>query len=300
MPHSTLDSTRQWTLRQPFTLTGVGLHSGEPVNVRVLPAPPNHGLAFSRVDLPGKPRVPALAEYVSDVTLSTTVARGRASVRTIEHMLAALAGMGVSNALIAVDGPEIPAMDGSALAFTRAIVEAGRVALPAERAVISIPEHYELDMGDRSLLCQPREEAVVTYVVDYGHPLAGVQCWEGLINPAAFRRELAPARTFCLRADAERMRAAGMARGGSFDNAVVVMEDGYSSTLRFDDEFVRHKVLDLIGDLALAGADWRGQVVAVKAGHPLHVQLATRLRQYVLALEKQRSVVRTKIAAYAS
>ncbi len=297
MPHSTLDPAKQWTLRQPFTLTGVGLHSGEPVNVRVLPAPPHHGLAFSRVDLPGKPRIPALAEFVSDVTLSTSLARGRAAVRTVEHLLAALSGMGVSNALIAVDGPEIPAMDGSAQAFARAIADAGRVALPAERRILEILDRCEIDLGDRSVVCQPGDMAAVTYVVDYGHRLAGIQCWEGVINPIVFKRDLAPARTFCLRADAERMRAAGLARGGNFDNAVVVMEDGYSSPLRFDDEFVRHKVLDLLGDLALAGAEWRGQVVAVKAGHPLHVELATRLRQEVLALEK-RSAVRAQ--AYAS
>ncbi|MBM3268790.1 MAG: UDP-3-O-[3-hydroxymyristoyl] N-acetylglucosamine deacetylase [Candidatus Sericytochromatia bacterium] len=297
MPHSTLDATKQWTLRQPFTLTGVGLHTGEPVNVRVLPAPPHHGLAFSRVDLPGKPRIPALAEFVSDLTLSTSLARGRATVRTVEHLLAALAGLGVSNALIAVDGPEVPAMDGSAQAFARAVVEAGRVALPAVRRVINLAERYEIDMGDRSVICQPGDEAAISYVVDYGHPLAGIQCWEGLVNPAVFKHELAPARTFCLRADAERMRAAGLARGGNFDNAVVVMEDGYSSPLRFQDEFVRHKVLDLIGDLALCGADWRGQIVAVKAGHPLHVQLASRLRQQVAA-EDTRSVVRAQ--AYAS
>lgn len=299
MPHSNLDPSKQWTIRQPLSFTGVGLHSGEPAGLRVLPAPPNHGIVFSRVDLPGRPRVPALVEYVSDTTLSTSLARGRASVRTIEHLLAALAGMGVTSALVAVDGPEIPAMDGSALAFTRAIAEAGRVALPAERAVIPVPERFEIDLGDRSLLCQPGDHAAVTYVVDYGHPLAGVECWEGSLNPAVFKRDLAPARTFCLLAEAERMRAMGLARGGSFDNAVVVLEDGYSSALRFDDEFVRHKVLDLVGDLALAGAQWRGQVVAVKAGHPLHVQLAARLRQYVLA-EQKHSGVRSKVTAYAS
>lgn len=299
MPHSDLDPDKQWTVRQPITFTGVGLHSGEPVNVRILPAPPNHGLVFQRADLPGKPRVPALAEYVSDTTLSTSLARGRASVRTVEHLLAGLIGLGVTNALLAVDGPEVPAMDGSALAFARAILEAGRVALPAERPVIIIPERFEIDMGDRSLLCQPGDQAAVTYVVDYGHPLAGVQCWEGYINPSVFKHDLAGARTFCLRQEAERMRAMGLARGGSFENAVVVMDDGYSSPLRWEDEFVRHKVLDLLGDLALAGAEWRGQVVAVKAGHPLHVQLANRLRQYVLAAQK-RSAARSKVAAFAS
>ncbi len=299
MPHSNLDSGKQWTVRQPITFTGVGLHSGEPVNVRILPAPPNHGLVFQRVDLPGKPRVPALAEYVSDTTLSTSLTRGRATVRTVEHLLASLFGLGVTNALLAVDGPEVPAMDGSSMAFARGILDAGRVALPAERLIIIVPERFEIDMGDRSVLCLPGDEAAVTYVVDYGHALAGVQCWEGYINPAVFKRDLAPARTFCLRSEAERMRAMGLARGGSFENAVVVMEDGYSSPLRYEDEFVRHKVLDLLGDLALAGAEWRGQVVAVKAGHPLHVQLANRMRQYVFEAEK-RSSVRSKVAAFAS
>lgn len=299
MPHSNLDPQKQWTVRQPVTFTGVGLHSGEPVNVRILPAPPNHGLVFQRADLPGKPRVPALVEYVSDTTLSTSVSRGRASVRTVEHLLAALFGLGVTNALLAVDGPEVPAMDGSALAFARAILEAGRVALPAPRLIIIVPERFEIDMGDRSLLCQPGDQAAVTYVCDYGHRLAGVQCWEGYINPSTFKRDIAGARTFCLRSEAEKMRAMGLAKGGSFENAVVVMDDGYSSPLRYEDEFVRHKVLDLLGDLALAGAEWRGQVVAVKAGHPLHVQLANKLRQYVLAAEK-RSAVSAKVAAFAS
>ena len=297
MRNTNLDPTKQWTLKEPISFAGVGLHGGDPVGVCVMPAPPGHGLVFSRVDLPGRPRVPALAEYVSDTTLSTTLMRGKASVRTVEHLLGALHGLGISNALMAVDGAEIPALDGSAEAFVRALMQTGRVSQDIERTIVSIDDRLEIDSGDRSVIYQPAEEAYVTYVVDYGHRLAGTQCWEGSITPPVVKRDLAPARTFCLLSDAERMRAAGLARGGTFENSVVVLDNGYSSPLRYPDEFVRHKVLDLLGDLALVGATWHGQVVAVKAGHSLHVELAGRLRSQAIAQAKSQ---RRAVAAFAS
>lgn len=298
MRSTNLDPAKQWTLKEPVSFAGVGLHSGDQVGVCILPAPEGHGLVFSRVDLPGRPRIPALAEYVSNTTLSTTLERGRGSVRTVEHLLGALYGLGITNALMAVDGPEIPALDGSAEPFVRALSQTGRVCQDADRIVISIDDRLEIDSGDRSVIYQPSSEAHVTYVVDYGHKLAGTQCWEGAISPAVVKRDLAPARTFCLLSEAERMRSMGLAKGGTFENAVVVLDDGYSSPLRYSDEFVRHKVLDLLGDLALVGAAWTGQVVAVKAGHPLHVELAGQLRRQALARAK--AGTRQRMAAFAS
>jgi UDP-3-O-[3-hydroxymyristoyl] N-acetylglucosamine deacetylase len=260
-----------------MTCEGIGLHSGARVRLEVEPAGVDHGIAFLRTDRPESRPIPARVEWVVDTTLSTTIGRDGLKVGTIEHLLAALWGMGVTNALVRVDGPELPILDGSALPYVEAIREAGRVSQGVERRGAELDRSVEVEHGDRSLLFQPGSAREVTCVVDYGHPHAGPQLFEGRIDEATFVSEIAPARTFCLYSDVEAMRRAGLVKGGSLENAVVIGDDGPMTPLRFPDECVRHKVLDLVGDLALCGFDWQGSVVAAKAGHPLHVELARRL-----------------------
>jgi UDP-3-O-[3-hydroxymyristoyl] N-acetylglucosamine deacetylase len=267
---------RPWTLAEPVTLASVGLHTGRVVTLRALPAPAGTGLLFRRVDLPGAPTVPALAGHASQTYLSTTLVAGEASVQTVEHVLAGLWGLGVSDAWIELDGPEAPGMDGSAKPLVDAILAVGIEPLAGRRHRVALPAAGVAE-GDRSVSIVTAASPSITVACDYGHPQAGPQILHLALTPEVFAREIAPARTFCLQHEAEAMRAAGLAKGGSFENAVVFGPDGPSSALRFADEPARHKALDLIGDLALVGAHWDGHVVAVKAGHGLHVALARKV-----------------------
>ena len=269
----------QATLARPVLLPGVGLHSGEPVNVRILPAPVNHGLVFLREDLPGRPRIPARTAFVTETTLSTTLGRGNATVRTVEHLLAALYTLGVTNALLAVDGPEVPALDGSSMPVVRAVEAVGLALQDAPVRILRVLTPVSVVRDDRRVAVEPADAPWICYQVDYGHPLAGPQAMRIPVERDALVREVLDARTFCLEYEAERMRAMGLARGGSVENAVVVHDHGTSTPLRHPDEFVRHKILDMVGDLALTGCRWLGAVSATRAGHALHVALAERLEE---------------------
>lgn len=271
----------QATPARPVMLPGVGLHSGEPVNVRILPAPVNHGLVFLREDLPGRPRIPARTAFVTDTTLSTTLGRGHATIRTVEHLLAALYALGITNALLAVDGPEVPALDGSAMPVVRALEAVGLTRQEAPARMLRVCESVAVVRDDRRVAAEPADAPWIRYQVDYGHPLAGPQALRVSVESDVLVREILDARTFCLEVEAERMRALGLARGGSVENAVVVHDHGTSTPLRHADEFVRHKILDLVGDLALTGCRWVGAVSATRAGHALHVALAERLESMV-------------------
>lgn len=286
MRHDPLDATtpwaQAWTVAAPLTLAGVGLHAGAPATARVVPAPAGHGLVFHRVDLPGTPGIPATWAHVSDTRLSTTLQCEQARLSTVEHLLAALWGLGVSDARIEVDGPEVPILDGSARPFAEAIVETGVRVLDAARPVRALPS-LGLTDGDKAMSVVPDDAARLTCVIDFGQPHAGPQIFHRNLSPRVFYDEIAAARTFCFRRDVEAMRAAGLARGGSLENAIVLDADGPSSPLRFSDELARHKALDLIGDLALLGSFWCGHVIAVKAGHPLHTRFARALAERVPA-----------------
>ncbi len=280
-----LDRSYQWTLAHPITVEGVALHTGEHVRVEIVPAPPDHGIVFHRIDLPGEPSVPALVDHVVDTTLSTTLAQGKARVQTVEHLMAALWATGVCNADILIDGPELPILDGSSRYFINAVRSAGRLEQGRKRAVVHFDTPLEVSRHDRSVLLMPHPEqrVEVTCVVDYQHPHAGAMLFEGPVDEEVFCQDLADARTFCFQSDVEAMRRAGLARGGSLDNAVIIGDAGPLRPMRFRDEPVRHKVLDLVGDLALVGFDWSGTVVAAKAGHPLHVELAAAMRSWALS-----------------
>lgn len=269
---------RQRTLQRSVQTRGVGLHTGRLVSLRLMPAPANTGLVFVRTDLEGR-EVPARADWVAQQELAMSLRRDGAQVLTVEHLLAALYATGVDNAKIELDGPEIPVFDGSSRMFLHLIDEAGIKNLAAFQSTLVVRRTVKVSnpKGNRFVLIEPAEGFEVDYSIDFDHPLVGKQRVALDITEETFRQELSSARTFCFLKDVEAMRSRGLALGGSLDSAVVIGEDGFLSSPRMKDEFVRHKTLDAVGDLALVGFRIRGRVVAQCAGHALHAQLVSAL-----------------------
>ncbi len=278
----------QRTVAKRVSCTGVGLHSGNPATLTLAPAPADSGITFVRMDLGVE--IPARNEHVFDTTLSTNLAVGKARVHTVEHVLAALHGMGVDACRVEVDGPEIPIVDGSAAPFVCMIQEAGLKVLPARRRHLVIERPVELRDGDKLVRLEPADALTIDFTADFDHPLITNQALRLALSDRAFDREIARARTFCFRKDIERMQAAGLAKGGSLDNAIVVDEFSILNPegLRFADEFARHKVLDAVGDLALFGLPVIGALTAVKSGHAMNQALVRK----VLADPSSHRVVR--------
>ncbi|HET6278938.1 MAG TPA: UDP-3-O-acyl-N-acetylglucosamine deacetylase [Candidatus Polarisedimenticolia bacterium] len=267
----------QRTIADAVDIEGAGLHSGAPARLRILPAEPDAGISFVRRDLGGI-TIPAAHRYLQDSSYATTLGRDSAAVATVEHLLSALHGVGIDNATIEVDGPEIPILDGSALPFVEAMHAAGRRRQRARRRYLGLQTPISIRRGDRTILALPSNELRITYAIDFPHSAIGYQVWSARLDRSSFATAIAPARTFCLLRDVEAMQKAGLALGGSLDNAVVVGDDGVlNESLRFPDECVRHKVLDLIGDLALLGMPLRAHVIAFKGGHGTHAELVGAL-----------------------
>jgi UDP-3-O-[3-hydroxymyristoyl] N-acetylglucosamine deacetylase len=253
---------------------GVGVHTGQPARLRVLPAPAGKGRVF-RVQ--GR-EIPALAERVVRVERCTALAVGEAAVSTVEHVLAAAAGLGLDNLLLDLEGPEVPILDGSALPFVEGFHRAGiaELAVPASEP-LELEAPLWVSLGEALVLALPWPHLVLEYHIHYPHPLVGFQSM--VFDAAAddFAAQLAPARTYGFWEEVRHLLERGLARGGDFSNALVIRTDGYCSEPRFANEPARHKCLDLLGDLALLGRPLRARVVAVKAGHRLHVELVHRL-----------------------
>jgi UDP-3-O-[3-hydroxymyristoyl] N-acetylglucosamine deacetylase len=266
----------QHTLRAVLEFAGVGLHTGADARLRIYPQPPETGLVF-QLGTDG-PLVPALAEHVAETRRATVLGNGEATVSTVEHVLSALFALGVDNALLEIEGPEIPVLDGSAEAFAAAIARIGLLEQdrPRRRFVVERPQAFQ--HGESRLIALPSDEFRVVVCVDFPPPV-GAQFFAGAIEPESYRDEIAPARTFGYLREVEALRAAGLARGGSLDNALVFAENGPLTPLRWPNEVVRHKVLDLIGDLALLGAFPQGEFVSIKSGHRLHATATRALRQ---------------------
>lgn len=273
-------ATQQHTLAQGLERSGVGLHGGRRAMVRVLPAEAGQGRFFVRVDLSDAPVIPAGVASVNQTVLSTELSNDVASVRTVEHLLAALAGMGVDNARIEIDGDEVPLLDGSALGWVEAIAQAGLVAQSVHRDQFHLAEPIWVRQGDAFVAALPADTWQFTYGIDFGNSPIGVQ-WHSW-SPARedFAEAIAPARTFALYSQIEQLRQSGLIKGGSLDNALVCDEtDWLNPPLRFSNEPVRHKLLDLVGDLSLLGAFPCVHVLAYKASHRLHAHLAQQLAQ---------------------
>ncbi|MEH2113250.1 UDP-3-O-acyl-N-acetylglucosamine deacetylase [Nostoc sp.] len=276
---------QQHTLAAEITQIGVGLHSGVNTQVRVLPAEAGSGRYFVRVDLPDLPIIPAQVAAVSHTVLSTQLGKGEVSVRTVEHLLAALSGMGVDNARIEIDGPEVPLLDGSASVWTANIAQVGLVSQPVNNQVpLAITEPLWIYEGDAFVSALPAPETRFSYGIDFDLAAIGNQwhSWsltaEQGTTSASFAVEIAPARTFGLLHQIEHLQKTGLIKGGSLDNALVCGPEGWlNPPLRFANEPVRHKILDLVGDLSLLGTFPRAHFLAYKASHNLHIQLAQRI-----------------------
>lgn len=269
---------RQRTLQRIVETQGVGLHSGRLVSIRLMPAPAHTGVVFVRSDLDGR-EVPARAEWVAKQELAMSLRRDGAQVLTVEHLLAALYATGVDNVRVELDGPEVPVFDGSSRMFLHLIDEAGIKNLAAFQSTLVVrrPVRVASPSGDRFVLIEPADAFEVDYSIDFDHPLVGKQRVTLDITEESFRTELSAARTFCFLRDVEAMRSRGLALGGTLESAVVIGDEGFISNPRMKDEFVRHKALDAVGDLALVGFRLRGRLVARCAGHALHAELVRAL-----------------------
>jgi UDP-3-O-[3-hydroxymyristoyl] N-acetylglucosamine deacetylase len=267
----------QRTVRRQISCVGIGLHSGNKVNLTLKPASANFGIRFRRTDVGGH-EVPATIQHLAGIQLATGLARNEVSVETVEHLLAALVSMGIDNVLVELNSPEVPIMDGSAAPFIYLIQEAGVKRLQTARKFLKIVRPIAISRGDKRIALYPSDHFKVTYSISYDHPLLRHQSRTLRITEHSFIEEIAPARTFTFLKDVEMMRQNGLALGGSLENAIVLGETGIlNNALRFDDEFVRHKILDAVGDLALVGYPVVGHLVAHRAGHALHTEFATKI-----------------------
>jgi UDP-3-O-[3-hydroxymyristoyl] N-acetylglucosamine deacetylase len=269
----------QTTIANAVNFSGVGLHSGLPANLTLRPAPPDHGIVFIRKDSPGKTRIKAHIDNVVDATLATTIGKDGIFVSTVEHLLAAFAGLGIDNAEVELDAPEVPIMDGSSEPFHAILKNAGVRLQEKGKKFIVIRHPVTVRDEDREATFLPARDFRITYTIDFKHPLISNQHYGIQIFNGNFEREICRARTFGFLSEYEMLKAKGLARGGSLDNAVVVGEKGVLNAggLRFEDEFVRHKILDSIGDLWLLGAQVIGHFVGYKSGHALNHKLIHKL-----------------------
>jgi UDP-3-O-[3-hydroxymyristoyl] N-acetylglucosamine deacetylase len=267
----------QRTLRRPVSCVGIGLHSGNKVRLSLKPAAADFGIRFRRSDL-GHHEIPATVQHLAGIQLATGLARNEVSVETVEHLLAALVSLGIDNVLIELNSPEVPIMDGSAAPFVYLVQEAGVKVLQARRKYLKIARPIAISRGDKRIALYPSDHFKVTYSISYDHPLLRHQSRTLRITEESFIEEVAPARTFTFLKDVEMLRQNGLALGGSLENAVVLGETGVlNNALRFQDEFVRHKILDAVGDLALVGYPIIGHLVAHRAGHALHTEFVARI-----------------------
>jgi UDP-3-O-[3-hydroxymyristoyl] N-acetylglucosamine deacetylase len=268
----------QTTISKPVRVSGTGLHTGAPVKIKLRPAPENTGYIFVRTDLDNF-EIPASVEYISHCSYATTLMRRGVVLSTCEHLLSALRGSGVDNCFIEIDSIELPIMDGSSEDFIALIEQAGITEQDVPRRYFRVLKEVKIEEGDRKMSIRPSDMFEIECLIDFKHPFINKQGLHYVAGNGSFRREIASARTFGFTQEIEMLRKANLARGGSLDNAIVLTPEGMlnETPLRFDDEFVRHKILDIIGDLALLGMPVQGKVIAEKSGHSVHAQLMSKL-----------------------
>jgi UDP-3-O-[3-hydroxymyristoyl] N-acetylglucosamine deacetylase len=269
---------REQTLKGPIEFSGVGLHTGQTAMMRILPAPAGRGIVFRRMDLDNF-ELRADVGSVERVAYATTLMSRGVWISTVEHLLSALYALGIDNAVIELDNFEVPILDGSAQPYTEAIQQVGIVQLPAPRTYVRIEKPFVLEENGKSIAIYPSDSLSLEYEIGFQHPLIGHQKLEVKITPENYRELIAPARTFGFYHEVEALQAAGLVRGGSLENAIVLTEKGMlnETSLRYPDEFVRHKILDLLGDFALMGQQVLGRLTANRAGHALHTRFVAAL-----------------------
>ena len=264
----------QVTIRREVRIEGVGLHSGKAASITLKPALPNTGILFVRQDLPTPIAIPATFEFVTQTKLATTIGRGQTQISTVEHLLSAFKLLGIDNAVVEVEGPEVPIMDGSSAAFCEALLTAGFYDQAVAKKVAVLKKRVEVRKGDKIASIEPSEQLQIKARIEWAHPAIKTQEFLYTVGKNDFR-EIANARTFGFLNDVEALKKMGLCRGGSLSNAIVLDEGRVINPegLRYADEFVRHKVLDAIGDFALSPIPFVGNVTLVKAGHEIHKEL---------------------------
>ena len=283
------------TINANVSISGIGLHSGIYTTVELRPVPAGSGVTFVRSDLDGL-RIPALQASTTALDHATTVGKDDVSVGTVEHLLSSIMACGITDLDIHIDGPEIPIIDGSALPFMHLIDAAGVRVLDTEIPVLRVTQPIELVEGDRSIRITPSNRLIIKYKIDFDHPTIGRESLHFDFGHDSFLRKIAPARTFGFMRDVEKLRAAGLARGGSVENCIVLDDRGVlNGPLRFKDEFVRHKILDLVGDLALIGRPIVGEITAYRAGHAMHSRFVEKiLRSATSTISRPETAVAAK------
>lgn len=267
----------QRTLRRSISCAGIGLHSGNKVTLSLKPASADFGIRFRRSDLGGL-EVPATVQHVGGIRYATGLTRDTVRVDTVEHLLAALVSLGIDNAIVELNSPEVPIMDGSAAPFIYLIHEAGVKRLPMPRRFLKVLRPLSLSRGEKRIALYPSDHFKVTYSIAFDHPLLRHQSRTIRLTEETFVEDIAPARTFGFLKEVEMLRQHGLALGGSLENAIVIGDTGVlNNALRFEDEFVRHKILDVIGDMALVGHPIVGHLVAHRGGHALHTEFAAKV-----------------------
>jgi len=259
-------------------LSGIGLHTGVTVNLRICPAPAHSGIVFKRTDLDGF-TIEAQSRHVARVSYATSLMKKGVLISTTEHLLSALAGLGVDNAVVEIDNLELPIVDGSALPFVKLIRQAGLRPQRARRTYAKILKPLELVEGSKKIAVYPADTFAVSYSISFPHPIIGAETMDFTPSAGSYENDVAPARTFGFLAEVEMLLKSGLVKGGSLENVVVLDQERVLNPegLRFPDEFCRHKVLDLIGDISLFGRPLIGHVVADRAGHAMHAQLVSQL-----------------------
>ncbi|MCD6386253.1 UDP-3-O-[3-hydroxymyristoyl] N-acetylglucosamine deacetylase [Candidatus Sumerlaeota bacterium] len=276
---------KEQTIRDSKSIEDIAVHTGRRTRITFLPAPPGSGIRFRRVDVQGQPEIPAT---INNVVLDESYRRTTLSapngvyVHTVEHLLSAIYAMEVDNLVIEIDGDEVPFTDGSALPYAEMLISAGIVSQPQEREVLAVdrPVLYK-EKPDISVTALPWEEFAITFFVDYPNPIVGKQALHLSITPEIFLKEIAPARTYVFKSDLEEIHSLGLAKGGDLDRAIVIDEDKIlnNEPLRFKDEIVRHKILDILGDLALIGKHIKAHIIGKKSGHRAHLHFVKKLKE---------------------
>lgn len=274
---------KQRTILKEISISGIGVHTGNNSTITFKPATVNSGLRFVRVDIPEKPGISADVEFVIETERGTSLGLGETKIHTVEHVLAALAGLGIDNCIIEVNANEPPFLDGSSLPFVRVIKEAGVVEQEAEKQELELSSSVSFSQGGVSLVAIPAKTLSISFTLDFDHQLLQSQYFSLDINEESFSNEIAPARTFCFVSDVDCLKEKGLIKGGSLDCAVVIGDKEIlnKEPLRFRDEFTRHKIADLLGDIALLGCPLRAHVISIKSGHATNIPFVKKLREHL-------------------